>query len=475
MRWGLRSRLIVFVTASVAAIIVVAGLVTASVLQGILQANLDARVRAAVTHLQGVPGGLLPASEMLDVGRQEPGFMLIIGFRGTATGAVVTDARDVEILTDEQIAAALESAAGVGFADASIPRLGQYRVAPVSSAGRTVGIVGLPQAETNQTLAAIVGSVAVITTVGLVVLAAGISWVIHIALRPLRVVNAVASRVSTMELSEGDVHIDERVPASFVEERTDIGQVGLALNSLLDNVDSAMRIRQQSETKMRAFVADASHELRTPLAAVRGYSELSLRDPALAEHTRMAVDRIHQQSLHMSSLVEDLLLLARMDDRSELRLEPVDLAAVVEDALTDARLIGEHHEWDQTLPTQPVVIRGDAIRMRQVVNNLLTNALRHTPPRTHISVTLRVSGGDAVIEVLDTGPGIAPTLVPHLFDRFTRGDESRNRATGGTGLGLAIAEGIVLAHHGTIAVSSVPGRTCFTVALPLSGDSTAIS
>lgn len=230
---------------------------------------------------------------------------------------------------------------------------------------------------------------------------------------------------------------------------------------------------------MRAFVADASHELRTPLAAIRGYSELSLRSlsqngphattPQLQEATAQSqagLERIQAASLRMTTLVEDLLLLARLDEGKELVYGAVDLSRTVIDAAADAQVAGPDHRWTIEVAEEPVVVAGDGARLHQVVANLLTNARVHTPAGTHVTVSVTADAGEAVVRVHDDGPGIDPAIADELFERFSRADTSRARQTGGTGLGLSIVKAIVTAHDGTITVASEPGSTTFEVRLP---------
>lgn len=264
-----------------------------------------------------------------------------------------------------------------------------------------------------------------------------------------------------------------------MDEHTEIGQVGAALNTLLDKVDASLAARQRNEELMRRFVADASHELRTPLASIRGFSELSLRamrqaqDDETRQRTAMAVEtteqsleRIQAQSLRMTTLVEDLLLLARLDEGQELVYGTVDLTRLAVEAVGDARPAGPDHAWSIEVDDEPVELAGDAARLNQVVANLLANARTHTPAGTEVTVSVAREGDDAVLRVHDDGPGIDPAVAPQLFERFARADRSRDRKTGGTGLGLSIARAIVEAHHGTITVRSTPGDTTFEVRLP---------
>ncbi|HZA71425.1 MAG TPA: HAMP domain-containing sensor histidine kinase, partial [Propionibacteriaceae bacterium] len=238
-------------------------------------------------------------------------------------------------------------------------------------------------------------------------------------------------------------------------------------------VEEALAARQASEVKVRQFVADASHELRNPLAAIRGYAELTRRSrEELPDDAAYAMSRVESEADRMSHLVEDLLLLARLDSGPYLELQPVDLAEVVVNAVSDARAAGPDHVWRLSVPDEPVMALADRHRLHQVVANLLANARTHTPPGTTVETGVSIGPGEAVLTVTDNGPGIPPDIQSRVFERFTRADVSRVRtpgaaAGGSTGLGLAIVAAVVEAHHGRVAVSSVPGQTRFTVTVPL--------
>src|SRR6266542_4481856 len=220
--------------------------------------------------------------------------------------------------------------------------------------------------------------------------------------------------------------------------------------------------RQASEARVRKFVADASHELRTPLASIRGYAELTRRNrgqvPAEVAH---ALGRVESEAVRMTDLVEDLLLLARLDSGRPVERQPVDLSAIVVDAVSDAHAAGPGHRWQLDLPGEPVTVTGDQGRLHQVVANLLANTRQHTPAGTVVTVSL-AAGDEVVLRVADNGPGIPLELQPEVFERFTRADTSRSRASGSTGLGLAIVAAVVEAHRGTVEVDSAPGHTAFT-------------
>jgi len=350
--------------------------------------------------------------------------------------------------------------------------LGRYRlVGGVSASGATI-VTGLPLQPADDVIEQLVVVITVVAALTLALAALLGTLIVRRALRPLDRVVDTATHVAALELDRGDVALEARVPASDTDERTEVGRVGAALNGLLGHVSAALSSRQASEAKVRRFVSDASHELRTPLASIRGYAELTRRGPhQLPEDVTHSLSRIESESVRMTTIVEDLLLLARLDEGRELESDPVDLTRILLDTVGDASAAGPDHDWDLDLPEDPVTVPGDDARLRQVVVNLLANARTHTPAGTRVVASLAVEGagsdGHAVIRVTDDGPGIPPDLQASLFERFVRGDGSRARSTGGTGLGLAIAQAIASAHHGAVWVESEPGRTVFGVRLPL--------
>jgi two-component system OmpR family sensor kinase len=345
--------------------------------------------------------------------------------------------------------------------------LGTYRVVGSLTPDNTMVVTGLSLKETQTTLYAVAG-----VTGGAVLLALVVAgWVgaviIRRTLKPLNRVAATATRVSELELDRGEVDLAQRVPPADTDPRTEVGAVGAALNRLLDHVGNALEARHASEMQVRQFVADASHELRTPLAAIRGYAELSRRSrQPVPEEIAHVLRRVESEAKRMTALVEDLLLLARLDAGRPLVQDPVDLTMLVVDAVSDAHAAGPRHDWQLALPEEPVTVVGDAQRLHQVLANLLANARTHTPEGTTVTVGVSESGGAAVLTVTDAGPGIPAELQPHIFERFARGDSSRSRAAGSTGLGLSIVHAVVTAHGGGVSVHTVPGRTEFTVRLP---------
>jgi two-component system OmpR family sensor kinase len=351
----------------------------------------------------------------------------------------------------------------------------------------SVYITGLPMSGLHDTLRDVaLAEAAVFSAVLLLAGVSGTFWV-RFSLRPLRRVAATASQVADLPLESGEVSLPAGVPDT--DPGTETGQVGLAFNRMLGHVETALRRRAASELRLRRFAADASHELRTPLAAIRGYAELALRHPGDApEGVTHALGRVLSESTRMSVLVDDLLLLARLDAGRPLNSEPVDMTRLAIDATSDAQVARSGHRWVLELPDDPELVLGDEHRLRQVLGNLLSNAGRHTPDGT--TVTVRVSdalppgepasGAESashgtlppaprlVISVTDNGPGIPAELLPDLFERFTRADTSRSHSSNAssTGLGLAIVDAVIAAHHGAVLVTSRPGKTRFTIVLP---------
>ncbi|MEH6377430.1 HAMP domain-containing sensor histidine kinase, partial [Streptomyces sp. KLMMK] len=310
--------------------------------------------------------------------------------------------------------------------DVVLPGRGQYRARSVTAPDRTTYLVGIPAAAVQETLDTLVVVEVCVTAAGLVAAGIAAAATVRIALGPLRRVAATATRVSELPLHRGEVALHERVPEAEADPRTEVGQVGAALNRMLGHVGSALTARQESETRVRQFVADASHELRTPLASIRGYAELTRRAAPgggagegreeIGPVTRHALGRIESEAHRMTGLVEDLLLLARLDAGRPQALADLDLSPLVVDAVSDARAAGPGHAWRLDLPAGPVAVRGDAARLHQVLVNLLANARTHTPAGTTVTARVRVasggsprgsSGGGLVeVEVEDDGPGI---------------------------------------------------------------------
>ncbi|WP_293314673.1 HAMP domain-containing sensor histidine kinase [Mycobacterium sp.] len=293
--------------------------------------------------------------------------------------------------------------------------------------------------------------------------------VVHRSLRPLSEVEHTAAAIAAGQL-------DRRVPER--DPRTEVGRLSLALNGMLAQIQRAMASSESSaekargsEERMRRFITDASHELRTPLTTIRGFAELYRQ--GAARDVAMLLSRIESEASRMGLLVDDLLLLARLDVQRPLEHQRVDLLALASDAVHDARAIDPKRSVSMEVldgPGTPEVF-GDEPRIRQVLSNLVVNALQHTPPSAAVTVRVGTDGDDAVLEVADTGPGMSPHDASRVFERFYRTDESRARASGGTGLGLSIVDSLVRAHGGAVSVTTAPGDgCCFRVTLPRVSD-----
>jgi two-component system, OmpR family, sensor kinase len=410
-----------------------------------------------------------------------PAFLNAPGQAARTVGAVISRGTPVDagVITADGTRTEISSTAAQQLAQVApnevpttveLDGLGRYRVIAMRAhrPGETI-VTGLPTSDVDDTLLSVavifcvVGATALIggTTAGILI--------IRRQLEPLSRVSAAARQVADLELDRGEV----RLPTPIVKvdpagAHTEVGQLGSALNRMLDRIAGALSARHASETRVRQFVADASHELRTPLAAIRGYTELAQRKRGdVPDDVAHAMSRVESETERMTHLVEDMLLLARLDTGRPLERERVDLSLLVVDAVSDAHIAGPDHEWSLDLPDEPVVVSGDEARLHQVLANLLANARTHTPAGTSVTTSLSVDdSGAVVLSVADDGPGIPPWLQPEIFERFARGDSSRSRRGGSTGLGLAIVAAVVKAHHGTIELNSVAGNTEFVVTLP---------
>ena len=362
----------------------------------------------------------------------------------------------------------------------------------------TTLVTGLPLATVQGTLANVENTQHVVYAAVLVLALALGTAMVQLSLRPLRRVAATATKVTELPLDSGEVTLPAGVPDS--DPRTEVGRVGAAFNRMLFHVERALGRRAASEARLRRFAADASHELRTPLSAIRGYAELALRHPGpVPEDVTHALRRVESESARMTVLVDDLLLLARLDAGRPLEREPVDLSRLAIETTSDAQVARGDHRWRLELPDEPVLVEGDEHRLHQVLANLLSNAGKHTPPGSTVHVALTLGdataspelpagtsdtavvqrgvappGPRAELSITDDGPGISAELLPELFERFTRGEAGRARdasaAGKSTGLGLAIVDAVVAAHGGAIVVISHSGMTRFAILLPLLHD-----
>ncbi|NJC71302.1 HAMP domain-containing histidine kinase [Planosporangium thailandense] len=473
--WSLRAQLTAALVVLTTVVCVLFGVVTTTVVNQLQMDRLNSQLTEAANRARGGQhppdplgiGGRPPRGPVPDTG-QAAGTLL-----GRIVDGEVTDARMRDPVTNEQ-----EDLPSAQFdvlkqlpADGrkytrDLGSFGAYRLVAIRAGdGDVVLITGLPMAPVYATRDRLIAVEILVGLIAALLAALLGTAIVRRTLRPLHRVAATARRVAELPLDRGEVALSVRVPD--VDPRTEVGQVGAALNRMLGHVAAALAARQASEMRVRHFVADASHELRTPLAAIRGYAELTGRyGDAVPPDVAHAMRRVHSETARMTTLVEDLLLLARLDSGRPLEREQVDLSRLVIDAVGDAHVAARDHEWRLDLPEEPVTVTGDPARLHQVLANLLANARVHTPPGTVVVTRLAVAGAEARLSVVDNGPGIPAELQPEVFDRFARGDSSRSRAAGSTGLGLAIVAAVVEAHGGSVEVTSRPGYTGFTVRLP---------
>jgi two-component system, OmpR family, sensor kinase len=506
---------------------VVVSLVTAQTLNNSLRGSLSAQVQSATStwsncvtsdgHDQGGGGpghGYGDYSNCYNQGQAPDTFLAVLSPSGQVEHSFYVSNWCRVTAADQAMLAGIPSPAGSppsGGDPASgtsaqdpptytgtLPSLGvEFMFTKVQGPGNTMLVTGLPLTTVNAELGHVENTEHVLFAVALglaVILGAAL---VQFSLRPLRRVAATATKVTELPLDSGEVTLPAGVPDTDLG--TEVGQVGAAFNRMLLHVERALGRRAASEARLRRFAADASHELRTPLSAIRGYAELALRHQGpVPEDVTHALTRVQSESARMSVLVDDLLLLARLDAGRPLERETVDLSRLAIDVTSDARVARGDHHWRLELPSDPVLVRGDEHRLHQVLANLMSNAGKHTPPGSTVSVALRVDeapgpglgpearsapDGEMVergvrpaaprveLSITDDGPGIPPELLPDLFERFTRADTSRARdrdaAGKSTGLGLAIVDAVVTAHGGSITVTSRPGRSRFAIYLPL--------
>jgi signal transduction histidine kinase len=477
---SLRTRLLLRIGATLVAVCAATAFTTAVTQRACLMGDLDDRVtHAAQRGLDGAarhpdieddltflndsghPAGLLAARP------DDDGTIL--------TGAVVRQDAVPQSLSTAQRTALAGIATDGSQHTRTLPGLGTYRVAALDDDGVRV-LTGLPMESVERLISRLLLVEGVVAGAGLAVAGGVCAEVVRRQLRPLRRVAATAAEVARAQLDRAETTGLTRVPARDTDPAGEAGQVGAALNRMIDHVESQIAERRRSEERvrrseerMRRFLSDASHELRTPLASIAGYAELMNRGTGPIEPV-LAWSRVSAESARMTGLVEDLLLLARLDEGRPLQTAEVDLAALVAEAVWAARAADGGHDWQLELRLDaPALVAGDEARLHQVVANLLANARTHTPVGTRVVATVEATPARCVIRVRDDGPGIPPSLLPTVFEPFTRADTSRSREdarAGGSGLGLAIAAAITGAHGGRIDVDSVPGRTQFTVNLP---------
>jgi two-component system OmpR family sensor kinase len=475
--WSLRTRLIAEQISLLALVSLIIGVVTMFALHHFQIGQLDKQLQSAADRGASFgalrsPGGLPPQGELhrdpLNAPGQGPGTLGMVIRNGTVDQAArLAPGSGERQPLPADVSAALQNppVKGVPYTR-TLGNLGEYRLIASDGKPGDVLITGLPLTEVNATLLRLGFILGGVALAGLIIAGLVGAFIVRRTLHPLQRVAGIATRVSELPLHEGEVALAVRVPDRDSDPNTEVGQVGLALNRMLGHIGNALTARHATETRVRQFVADASHELRTPLAAIRGYAELTRRSRTdVPPEVGYAMSRVESEAVRMTALVQDLLLLARLDEGRPLEAEDVDLTRLVLDAVSDARIAGPEQNWQLELPSEPVTVIGDSDRLHQVLANLLSNARTHTPPGTTVTTGLSLARG-VELTVTDDGPGIPPALLPDVFERFARGDNSRSRAAGSTGLGLSIVSAVVEAHNGTVEVTSEPGKTRFTVRIP---------
>ncbi len=469
---SLRDRLVAIVAAVTLVALTVTGALAVTLLRRQLVSKVDAQIVATQREFVHGPQGQSDAPPA-PRGLPTSTFGIVVFDSGVSQllgRQVGTTTPDLDEITPRVVAmhAGRPFSVGANTGDGRW-RVVAVRITDLAGLGDGTLVVGQSLSDVDDTVSQMI-AVLVIVGLAVLVLVGLLGWlVVRRALRPLRQVEDVAGKIAAGDLTQ-------RVPEHPAS--TEVGRLSASLNSMLAQIEQAFAASAASEERMRRFVSDASHELRTPLAAVRGYAEL-YRQGAVREPEALAgtMRRIEDEAARMGGLVEDLLTLARLDEQRPERRAPVDLTVVAADVVQDARVLDPGRVLRLTgrgAALGPNEVLGDESRMRQVVTNLVTNALRHTAPGTPVEVAVGREAGFGVVEVRDHGPGIAPEQARKVFERFFRADASRQRASGGSGLGLAIVAAIVAAHDGQVGISETPGGgATFAVRIPLAPATTS--
>jgi signal transduction histidine kinase len=483
-RVPLRVTLVALLVALVTLALVATGLAATSLLRGYLTQQQVDELTGSAEEISRDPAKVLRACTDGSSGVPVTGYLACLPPPDSGQPVIVWGPlRDRHALPDlAEVAERLESGerpeSGQGpeiFTVRAENRTTSWRVVAVDLPRGYTALLATDLADDERAISRLVAIEAIVGLIVLTILGAAGYVLVRNSLRPLSEVERTARAIAAGDLSQ-------RVPVG--SERTEVGRLSTALNGMLSRIEHAFRAQQASEeqargseSRMRRFVADASHELRTPLTSIRGFAELYRQGAVRSdEDVARLMKRIEAEGARMGLLVEDLLLLARLDQQRPLTFVPVDLAAIAGDAVHDAKAVQPDRpitlHLDESLTDVPVV-RGDEGRLRQVVGNLVTNALTHTPPDARVTVTVAEAADDPallVLQVADEGPGMDPADAARAFERFYRADASRTRSAGGTGLGLAIVASLVAAHGGAVDLATTPGKgSTVTVRLPRSG------
>lgn len=462
----LRTRLVLGLLGIVAVGLIVSDVVTYRALRSFLYGRLDQQAADAVTPLasqltgeqrRGLPRPSTISNSVAPYGT----WAALIRPDGQVSAAIVVGIIDADPINDaprpkfDSHDLGRSHAITLGGVDGG----GRYRVVTAADSDGNWFLVALPLTDVTQTLRKLLGIEGAATVTVLAAVALLARWLVRRGMRPLVDIGVTADAIAAGDLSR-------RVEPA--DPFTEVGRLGMSLNSMLGQIETAFEAQQASEGRLRRFIADASHELRTPLTSIRGYAELFRRGAAeRPEDLAKAMRRIEEEAARMGVLVDDLLLLARLDQGRPLERERVDLSRIATDAVDDARAV-DPSRTIQLEAFPGVAVIGDDVRLRQVVGNLLTNARQHTPAGTPVFVRVGAGSGRASLEVTDHGPGLTSEQAARVFERFYRADDSRARRHGGTGLGLAIVAAIAEAHGGSVTVRTATGEgATFRVELPL--------
>jgi two-component system OmpR family sensor kinase len=456
----IRRRLVVAVVGTITAVIAVAGVVVVSVLEDRLIAGIDEQLTDLGGRLPPAPGFLRRSGHLNSQVVFESHALVEVGPDGKIRGQIPSGpASDPDPLPD---VAGLTAASKPVTLPSTADDGPNYRALGTELPDGGMLIVALPLTDVETTLAETRRILLIAGAVALAIAAALVWLSIRRGLRPIDDMIGAAERIANGELT---------ARTTAPEPASEVGHLSAALNTMLDRIEQAMAAKTESEARMRRFVADASHELRTPLTSIRGYAELHRQGATSPEEVARGMVRIEREAQHMATLVEDLLLLARLDQARPLAANRVDLARIVQETVADARAADPPRSIVVDLPDDPAIVHGDRLRLRQVLDNLLANIRDHTDPGTIATVTLADSDGSATLTVADDGPGMSPDEAAHAFERFWQAEPTATHSRRGTGLGLAIVAELVAAHRGTITLNTSPGAgTSFTITLPTAND-----
>ena len=458
---SLRARLLTVLVSLTALGLIVAGIATYASLRSFLIDRVDRTVTGSAQAIErSLERGRAGPAGLDAIGEANPGIYVgSVDAGGTVRWAAIGTRPGETPLPQPGLSAGQATAAAGGrdpFTVAAVTGGTRFRVKLEPFGAGQLLVVAVPLDEVDDTLRQLllVEIVVALSVLG-AVFVLGL-WLVRVGLRPLGRIEYTAAAIAGGDLSQ---RVEDDDP------RTEVGRLGGALNTMLGQIEEAFDERTASEQRLRRFVADASHELRTPLAAVRAYAELFDRGAReRPDDLERAMTGIQRESRRMGLLVDDLLLLARLDQGRPLERKPVDLREVARDAVESAQTLDPGRELELDAP-EPVEVEGDRERLRQILDNLLANVRAHTPPGSAAAVHVLARDGEAVVEVADTGPGLSDDQLAHAFERFYRGDTSRSRDAGGAGLGLAIAAAIAESHGGsaTVVNAGANGGTGLTV------------